>query len=78
MKTSHSFVSQHNFKQAPADETSKSFKNCAPIAFDSSVRMIVDEWMSNRSGKSINGFNQVAQHPVNDHGKAEKTSMSLD
>lgn len=49
MKTSHSLVSQHSFKHASADETSSSLRNFAPIAFDSSVRMIVDEWMSNRS-----------------------------
>lgn len=49
MKTSHSLVSQHNFKQASADATSSSLRNFAPIAFDSSVRMMVDEWMSNRS-----------------------------
>lgn len=53
MKTSHSLVSQHSFKHASADETSSSLRNFAPIAFDSSVRMIVDEWISNRSAINI-------------------------
>lgn len=45
-KTSHSLVSQHNFMHAVADDTSSSFMNFAPIARDSSVRMIVDERVS--------------------------------
>lgn len=53
MKTSQSFVSQHNFMQAAADATSSSLRNFAPIAFDSSVRMIVDEWISKRSAIDI-------------------------
>lgn len=49
IKTSHSLVSQHSFKQASDEMTSSSVRNFAPIAFDSSVRIIVDEWISNRS-----------------------------
>ena len=43
MKTSQSLVEQQSFMHASLEETSSSIKNRAPSAFDSSVRMIVDE-----------------------------------
>jgi hypothetical protein len=66
MKTSHSLVSQHIFKQASAEATSSSLRNFAPIALDSSVRIIVDEWTSKRSANDnikrlvLHNFRSVA------------------
>lgn len=42
-KTSQSFVEQQSFMQASEDATSSSLIKRAPIALDSSVRMIVEE-----------------------------------
>lgn len=47
-------MEQQSFMQASEDATSSSLIKRAPIALDSSVRMIVEEWMLKSSAKKIN------------------------